>query len=120
MTNEKKSQFLYILSAMLQRKTYLYSFRSCATNVAMNGLIRRCSRKTALGYSVMNGVTHIADTLMEDKRHHSSRAIVWALEDILTVIRLLRDEAAADIYPIKHDIHVISEKIRSFVFIHES
>lgn len=64
-------------------------------------------------------LTHIANTLMEDQRLHSSEAALRVLEDILTAIRRLRDEADADRYPIRHDIHVISERIRSFASGHE-
>lgn len=64
-------------------------------------------------------LTHIANTLMEDQRLHSSEAALRVLEDILTAIRRLRDEADADRYSIRHDIHGISERIRSFVSGHE-
>lgn len=65
-------------------------------------------------------LTHIANTLMEDKRLNHSEAAVRALEDILTAIQRLRDGAAADRYPIMHDIRMISEKICSFVSGQES
>lgn len=65
-------------------------------------------------------LTHIADTLMKDERLNHSKAVLQALEDILTAIQLLRDEAAAYRYPVKHDIHVISDRIRAFISGHES
>ncbi len=85
-------------------------------------MTHRCSWKTAFGrvFGYERDIlflTHIANTLTEDKRLNRSEAVAQALEEILTAIRLLRDEAAADRYPVKHDIHMISEQIRAFLSI---
>ncbi len=64
-------------------------------------------------------LTHIANSLMRDEGLHDSKVVVQTLEEILTAIQLLQGEAAAYRYPFKHDIHVISERIRSFISGHE-